>query len=68
MKLEPRRIMDFIMGGCAGFCFFYGEFIGNSIGALMCISFVIYAYKTRMLAKIDEDVAKDKLEDENVSN
>jgi hypothetical protein len=30
----------------------------------MCVSFVIYAYKTRMLAKIDEEV-KAEMEEEN---
>jgi len=59
MQIEPRRVMDFIMGGCAGFCFFYGQFIGYAIGALMCVSFVVYAYRTKMLAKIDEEVKED---------
>jgi hypothetical protein len=66
MKFEPRRIMDFIMGGCAGFCFFYGQFIGYAIGSLMCVSFLVYAYRTRILSKIDEDVAKEVQEEENV--
>lgn len=65
MMIEPRRIMDFIMGGCAGFCFFYGQFIGYAIGTLMLVSFVIYAYREKMLAKIDADVALDKKEEEN---
>lgn len=65
MKIEPRRIMDFIMGGCSGFCFFYGEFIGYALGTLMLVSFVIYAYREKMLAKIDADVALDKEEEEN---
>jgi hypothetical protein len=61
--IEARRIMDFIMGGCAGFCFFYGQFIGYSIGTLMVISFIVYAYRTRMLAQIDKDVQADLQEE-----
>lgn len=65
MRVEPRRIMDFIMGGCAGFCFFYGQFIGYSIGALMIVSFIVYAYRETMLKKIDEEVAAEIKEEEN---
>jgi hypothetical protein len=62
---EKRRVFDFIMGGCAGFCFFHGQFIGYAIGTLMLVSFVIYAYRTKMLAKIDEEVAQEQKEEEN---
>jgi len=65
MKIEPRRIMDFIMGACAGFCFFYGQFIGYALGSLMLVSFIVYAYRTRMLEAIDKEVKADK-EKENV--
>lgn len=64
---EGRRIADFIMGVTTGFCFFYGTFIGYATGTLMLTSFVIYAYRARMLEKLDEEVAKDKLEEENGS-
>lgn len=60
MKFEARRIMDFIMGGCAGFCFFHGEFIGNAIGVLMIVSFLIYDYKNIILKSIDKTVKGDK--------
>lgn len=65
MMIELRRVMDFIMGGCAGFCFFYGQFIGYSIGVLMIVSFVIYAYRETMLKKIDEEVSAEIKEEEN---
>lgn len=65
MKIEPRRIMDFIIGGCSGFCFFYGEFIGYAIGTLMLVSFIIYAYRTMMLESIDKEVAQEVKEEED---
>lgn len=60
MHFEVRRIMDFVMGGCAGYCFFYGQFIGNSIGILMIVSFLIYDFQKIILADIDKSVKKDK--------
>jgi len=60
MKFEPRRIMDFIMGICSGFCFFYGQFIGYALGTLMLVSFIINVYRQTMLDKIDEAVKEDK--------
>jgi hypothetical protein len=62
---EGRRIADFIMGATTGFCFFYGTFIGYASGTLMLISFVIYDYRVRMMDKLDQEIAKDKREEEN---
>ena len=59
MKIEPRRIFDFIMGGCAGFCFFYGGFLATSVGVLMLITFVINVYRDTMLEKIDKSLEED---------
>ena len=59
MKNEIRKVMDFIMGGCAGFCFFLGGLLGYGLGSLMLLSFVISTYKQRMLNKIDQDVKND---------
>jgi hypothetical protein len=59
MKAEIRKVMDFIMGGCAGYCFFFGGILGNGLGILMILTFVISTYKTRMLTQIDKDIKAD---------
>lgn len=59
MHSEVRRLFDFIMGGCSGFCFFFGGLIGNGLGTLMLITFIVSAYRSRMLNKIDKDLAKE---------
>lgn len=63
MKVNSRRIADFIMGGCAGFCFFYGQFLGTAIGSLMLFTFIILNYREAMLKKLDESIAKDEAEE-----
>lgn len=60
MKFEPRRVMDFIMGGCAGFCFFYGKFLGTAIGCLMVLTHVVLVYRDKMLNSLDESIKKDE--------
>jgi len=60
MKVNPRRIFDFIMGGCAGFCFFYGGFLAISIGCLMLLTFVINVWRPTLLKKIDKSLEEDK--------
>jgi hypothetical protein len=64
MTGEIRKIMDFIMGGCSGFCIFYGGFLGYSVGILMLVTFIISAYRQRMLNSID--VSLKNSEEENV--
>jgi hypothetical protein len=63
MKVNPRRIMDFIMGSCAGFCFFYGHFLGTAIGSMMVITHIILVYRDKMLVAIDESIKEDEMED-----
>jgi len=58
--IELRRIFDFIMGTCAGFCFFYGEFIGYAVGSLMLLTFIITAFRERMLKSIDKSLEEKK--------
>lgn len=67
MSNESRRIRDFIMGGCAGFCLFYGGIIGYGIGSIMLLTFGVTTYRERMLAQIDKDIERDlKEEKDNV--
>jgi hypothetical protein len=56
---EKRRVFDFIMGGCAGFCFFYGQFLGYALGALMLVSHVVMVYRQRMLESLDRQIKED---------
>jgi hypothetical protein len=65
MKVNSRRIMDFIMGGCAGFCFYYGQFLGTAIGVLMVITHIVLVYREKMLKSIDESIDRDEKEVEN---
>ena len=60
MKFETRRVFDFIMGGCSGFCFFYGGFIGYSMGALMFVSFIIKVLRPILLEKLEEQIKMDE--------
>ena len=63
MKANTRRIADFIMGGCAGFCFFYGQFLGTAIGVMMVITHIVLIYRESLLVKIDKSIAEDEKED-----
>lgn len=56
---EGRRIADFIMGGCAGFCFFIGGFLGYGIGGLMLLSHGVMVFRERMLNALNKDLEKD---------
>lgn len=57
---EQRRIFDFIMGGCSGFCFFYGDFIGYSIGSLMLVTHIVTVFRDRMLKSLDKSLEEEK--------
>lgn len=57
---EQRRIFDFIMGGCSGFCFFYGDFIGYSIGSLMLVTHIVTVFRERMLKALDKNLEESK--------
>ena len=63
MKVNPRRIMDFIMGGCAGFCLFYGQFLGTAIGCMMVITHIVLVYRDKMLIAIDKSISEDETEE-----
>jgi hypothetical protein len=55
---ELRRIFDFIMGCCAGFLYFYGDFLGYAVGTLMLVSFLVMTYRDRMLKFLDKSIEK----------
>jgi Ca2+-dependent lipid-binding protein len=57
---EQRRIFDFIMGCCAGYLFFYGTFLGYSVGVLMVGTHIILVYRERMLKALDKSIKEDE--------
>jgi hypothetical protein len=59
---ELRRIFDFIMGSCAGYLFFYGTFLGHSVGVLMVATHIILVYRERMLKSLDKSIKEDEKE------
>lgn len=56
---EGRRIADLIMGGCMGFCFFTGGFLGYGIGGLMLLSHVVMVFRERILNHLNKSIEED---------